>query len=278
MPAAACKEKLLAQMAERVDTALCAPPQVFRERHAYTRDVDACLRRHEPSLRVIFTGLAAITPFGRGKLVAYHALLEWFRETFPYNRAECSRCGERGEILGSVWPREEARVFAVSRIEVQYCGACGSMTEFPRFNDVAHILRTRQGRCGEYAQVLYQMVMALGWRARLVLDFTDHLWVEALLPVGDAEPTAAVHEGEESAGGWRWVHLDPCEAAVDEPLLYESWGKTLSYIIAAGDGRILDVTPTYAANMNATQAERDLDPAAVRRAIRLAAIVCRPPP
>lgn len=23
----------------------------------------------------------------------------------------------------------------------------------------------------------------------------------------------------------RWLHLDPCEAAVDQPLLYQDWGK-----------------------------------------------------
>ena len=32
--------------------------------------------------------------------------------------------------------------------------------------------------------------------------------------------------------GRGWVHMDPCEAAVDEPLLYESWGKNQTYILA----------------------------------------------
>lgn len=29
-----------------------------------------------------------------------------------------------------------------------------------------------------------------------------------------------------------WVHVDPCEAAVDEPLLYQSWGKNQTFIFA----------------------------------------------
>jgi transglutaminase-like putative cysteine protease len=37
-----------------------------------------------------------------------------------------------------------------------------------------------------------------------VVDFEDHVWTEYWSP----------------AGG-RWVHLDPCEAAYDKPLLYE---------------------------------------------------------
>ena len=29
-----------------------------------------------------------------------------------------------------------------------------------------------------------------------------------------------------------WVHIDPCEAAVNEPLIYESWGKKPTYVLA----------------------------------------------
>jgi hypothetical protein len=32
--------------------------------------------------------------------------------------------------------------------------------------------------------------------------------------------------------GDKWIHLDPCEAAVDKPLLYEEWGKQQTYIVA----------------------------------------------
>lgn len=39
----------------------------------------------------------------------------------------------------------------------------------------------RRGRCGEYSAVLFQMALALGWRTRLVVDWTDHMWVEVAL-------------------------------------------------------------------------------------------------
>ncbi len=46
----------------------------------------------------------------------------------------------------------------------------------------------------------------------------------------------------------RWIHLDSCEASYDQPLLYEKgWGKTVSYVVAAGAWGLVDVTPRYTA-------------------------------
>ena len=73
--------------------------------------------------------------------------------------------------------------------------------------------------------LLYRILRALGHeRVRWVVDWSDHVWVEARLGGAGAVPT-----------GGRWVHLDPCEAAVDEPLLYEGWGKNQTYIVAFHD-------------------------------------------
>ena len=61
--------------------------------------------------------------------------------------------------------------------------------------------------------LLYRFLRALGHDSRWVVDWSDHVWAEIYL-------------------SGRWIHLDPCEAAVDKPLLYEEWGKTQTYIIA----------------------------------------------
>ena len=65
----------------------------------------------------------------------------------------------------------------------------------------------------------------------------------------------------------RWLHLDPCEGAVDEPHLYSSWGKNLTYIVAFGGGGITDVTRAYSADWNATLERRELSEVQVNRTI-----------
>lgn len=69
----------------------------------------------------------------------------------------------------------------------------------------------------------------MGYTARLVLDWTDHVWTEVYI--------------EE----WqRWAHCDSCEPLFDKPLTYEKgWGKQLTYIVAFSNQEIVDVTRRY---------------------------------
>ena len=62
-----------------------------------------------------------------------------------------------------------------------------TQVRFPRYNSVPKVLSTRQGRCGEYAATLYQLVLSLGWQARWVVDWTDHVWVEVLVRPAEGE-------------------------------------------------------------------------------------------
>lgn len=56
--------------------------------------------------------------------------------------------------------------------------------------------------------------------------------------------------------GSNWVHVDPCEAAVDEPLLYQSWGKNQTFILAFSPEDIVDVTFHYTSNATAVTERR----------------------
>ena len=83
---------------------------------------------------------------------------------------------------------------------------------FPRYNDPGRLLQTRRGRCGEWANAFALCCRAIGLDTRYILDLTDHVWVEYF---------------SDALG--RWIHMDACEAAYDQPLLYEV-GPSLSFI------------------------------------------------
>jgi hypothetical protein len=115
-------------------------------------------------------------------------------------------------FIGYIYPSDEELEGKASRTELYHCHMCHEYTRFPRYNSVWHVLESRRGRCGEYSMLLYRFLRALGHPTRWVVDWSDHVWAEILL-------------------GGRWVHLDPCEAAVDQNLLYQDWGKKQTYIL-----------------------------------------------
>lgn len=61
-----------------------------------------------------------------------------------------------------------------------------------RYVAVSKVLETRRGRCGEYSVLMMRLLEALGYSCRWVVDWSDHVWVEARV-------------------GGNWVHVDPCE-------------------------------------------------------------------
>ncbi|CAL1147241.1 unnamed protein product, partial [Cladocopium goreaui] len=119
--------------------------------------------------------------------------------------------------------------FLAHQVEVAQCSSCGQQTRFPRYNDPAKLLETRTGRCGEWANCFTLICRSLGYEARHVHDWTDHVWTEIF-----------------SDSAQRWIHVDSCEAAVDSPLMYETgWGKKLTYCIGFARDHVVDVTRRY---------------------------------
>ncbi|CAB1109414.1 unnamed protein product [Ectocarpus sp. CCAP 1310/34] len=161
-------------------------------------------------------------------LSSIKAILEWFRQEFPYYYSGCHTCGngDNNTFVGYVYPTAEEREFRAGLTEVYLCSSCGHVSRFPRYTAVSKVLDTHRGRCGEYSVLMLRLLEALGYTCRWVVDWADHVWVEARVDR-------------------RWVHVDPCEAAVDEPRLYESWGKNQTYILAFSPTEVVDVTEAY---------------------------------
>lgn len=159
------------------------------------------------------------------------SLLRWFKTSFFswVNSPACDRCGSETQKISNAQPFPEELKWGGNRVEQYRCSTCSNVVRFPRYNHPEKLLETRKGRCGEWANCFTLCCRALGFEARFVLDWTDHVWTE-------------VYSDREK----RWLHCDPCENICDKPLLYESgWGKKLSYIIAFSKDDIQDVSWRY---------------------------------
>ncbi|XP_035965077.1 peptide-N(4)-(N-acetyl-beta-glucosaminyl)asparagine amidase isoform X2 [Halichoerus grypus] len=159
-------------------------------------------------------------------------LLHWFKEEFFQwvNDILCSKCGGQTKSRGeSLFPNDDEMKWGANRVEDHYCDACQFSNRFPRYNNPEKLLETRCGRCGEWANCFTLCCRALGFEARYVWDYTDHVWTEVYSPSQQ-----------------RWLHCDACEDVCDKPLLYEiGWGKKLSYVIAFSKDEVVDVTWRY---------------------------------
>ena len=136
----------------------------------------------------------------------------------------------------------DERAHEAGRTELYICSQsnCSQTSRFPRYNAVCKVLETRRGRCGEYSVLLMRMLDLLGYQARWTVDWADHVWCE--VKVED-----------------QWIHMDPCEASVNEPLIYEEWGKNQTYILSYSDTDVEDVTAKYTTKFNETLLRRQDD-------------------
>lgn len=100
------------------------------------------------------------------------------------------------------------------------------------------VILQAKGRCGEFALLYNGLLLANEYRTRLVVDCStlknkskkaagDHVWVEIL--VNDT-----------------WVHVDPTERRIDQPLMYvRDWTKDVNLVYAISAEKTTDVTREY---------------------------------
>lgn len=161
-------------------------------------------------------------------------LTKWFNEEFFewVNTIPCKVCGKDD------YPQKNQRFENGNRVEVGFC--CGVETKFTRFNDIADLLVSRKGRCGEFANCFTFVCRALDYKARWVTSQFDHVWTEVY-----------------SDNQKRWIHVDPSDNVIDAPLMYQhGWKRKVDYVFAFSREDIQDVTWRYSSNHKGTKTLR----------------------
>lgn len=154
-----------------------------------------------------------------------------FFKWFDSPKCNCGTGDSTMEAIGHEGP-PSPNPDEITVTEVYRCKGCRSEQRFSRINNPVRLLQTRQGRCGEWVNCFMLVLKAvLGPQVpvRYVWNAEDHVWCEYYSTHLD-----------------RWVHLDPCENAFDNPGLYcENWGKRMSWVVAVGDTYVADVSDKY---------------------------------
>ncbi|KZT57911.1 hypothetical protein CALCODRAFT_495562 [Calocera cornea HHB12733] len=173
------------------------------------------------------------------------ALVQWYKHDYMrwVNSLPCPLCSGPTTAVGGAAPTPEERAGQANQVELHQCQnpSCGGVRRFPRYNDPAMLMKTREGRCGEWANLFTLFLRAVGLRTRYVWNREDHIWNEYFSPREK-----------------RWIHIDSCEAARDQPTLYEKgWGKKMSYIFAFSVEGARDVSRAYTLDWPAMESRRN---------------------
>ncbi|XP_055389982.1 peptide-N(4)-(N-acetyl-beta-glucosaminyl)asparagine amidase [Condylostylus longicornis] len=152
-------------------------------------------------------------------------LANWFHDEFFewVNNVRCKKCDN--EI-------HNYKIVVENGIQVEMGWCCNVESRFYRYNDITDLLRTRQGRCGEYANCFTFFCRCLNYDTRHVVATFDHVWTEVY-----------------SFAQKRWIHIDPSDNVLDAPLMYQhGWKRKIDYVLAYSRDDIQDVTWRYTNN------------------------------
>jgi Transglutaminase-like superfamily len=140
-------------------------------------------------------------------------------------------------IIGNSWK--------MRKLELFICNSCNYEYAFPRYAEILKIAETKTGRCSEWSMLFGAMLSSLGIKTRIVHDFLDHCWNEAVL----SYPEVA-----------QWVHVDSTldyPISLNHPYYYEvNWAKEYEYVLAFTADKVEDVTQTYTLKWEAIQQRR----------------------
>ncbi len=194
-------------------------------------------------------------------------LLRWFKNDFmkwaPKGPA-CEKCANSSDSRSNAIQRScnDGRVgvappimqikkiipgnsWKMRKLELFICSTCKYEHAFPRYGEILRIAETRTGRCSEWSMLFGAMLSSIGIKTRIVHDFLDHCWNEAMLSYPQ---------------GPQWVHLDSTldyPVSLNHPYYYEvNWAKEYEYILAFTADKVQDVTQRYTLKWKAIQQRR----------------------
>ena len=158
-------------------------------------------------------------------------LLNWFKQDFMKWMDKipvCPKCN-----LSMTLRYVMSNSWIVRGVEYHNCPRCSFTLVFPRYGEIENIAFNRIGRCSEWSFLFGAILCSLSVQARIVHDFLDHCWNEALI-------------------GGKWIHVDSTlqyPVSMDSPHYYEkNWNKKYQYVLAFSDKEITDVTKDYSFN------------------------------
>jgi hypothetical protein len=211
----------------------------------------------------------------KGLRASILALLQKLKASYSFYYSGClpqgngfATCDSKvaSQILGRITCAPDVNLPSSDCVyaELRRCESCSTpghrFFEFYRPHGAVALFDTSKtrggvmGRCSEFSRAAHGLFASLGYETRLIIDLTDHVWVEIRVPKGP--------EGQ-------WIHADPSEGVMDQPLMYEQgWGKKLTMIFALTPKRVEHVTGKYTADYEATVQRRGIDEEALNAAVK----------
>ncbi|WWC68682.1 uncharacterized protein I206_102616 [Kwoniella pini CBS 10737] len=171
-------------------------------------------------------------------------LVKWFKNEYMkwVDPIKCSNCKFETLNIGLDQPNLKEKENGANKVELHKCKNknCEKIKRFCRYTKIKSLINTREGRCGEWAQLFYVFLRIKGIESRYIWNSEDHVWCEYWSPTLK-----------------HWVHVDSCEAATNKPLLYaRGWGKKQAFCLAFGAYGAEDVTRAYVDDWNECKQRR----------------------
>ncbi len=155
-------------------------------------------------------------------------LLNWFKHDFMKWMDKSPVCPSCNLSLNLRYVKGNSWI--VRSVEYHTCHQCSFTIVFPRYGEIENIAFNRIGRCSEWSFLFGAILSSLSIQSRIVHDFLDHCWNEALI------------EGN-------WIHVDSTleyPISINNPHYYEkNWNKKYQYVLAFSNADITDVTKNY---------------------------------